>query len=186
MKGSIHDIKVIADKIERAAVIGNKIQLEGFVDEMIQTCKHIKIQLEEKKKLANVIKLENINTISFIYKPILKKNYYEGTYLEEFAERRTYELKEANVLDIHNRFWQTHEVLRGNIFGSLPLELIRKEGAEKLKFFGWDEVSVDVLEVQERKCSMKELVAYCEVKFCHFLIVHEKSTGAELILHYNI
>ncbi|QEK12804.1 hypothetical protein FQB35_10970 [Crassaminicella thermophila] len=183
MKESIHNIKIIADRIERAA---DKIQLEGLIDEMIKICKYIKDELKEKKKIANDIKLENINTISFLYKPILKKNYYEGTYLEEFSERRTYELKEAKALDVHNKFWQTHEVLRGNIFGSIPLGLISKDVAERLKFFGWDEVCVDVFEVQERKCSMKELVEYCKIKFLNFLIVNEKSTGAELILHYNI
>ncbi|QXM05473.1 hypothetical protein [Crassaminicella indica] len=186
MKGSTKDIKKIADQIERAEAVGNKLQLEKLIDEMIRTCKNIKLELEEKKKIAYEIKLEKINTIPFVYKPVLRKNYYEGTYLEEFAERRTAELKDAKALDIHNRFWQNHEVLRGNIFGSVPAELIGKDAVNRLTYFGWDEVDVNVLEVQERKCDMKALVEYCELHFSHFLIVNEKSTGTELILHYDI
>jgi hypothetical protein len=186
MKGSTNDIKKIADQIERASAVGNKLQLEKLMDEMIHTCRNIKLELEEKKKISNDIKLEEINTIPFVYKPVLRKDYYEGTYLEEFAERRTSELKDAKALDVHNRFWQNHEVLRGNVFGSVPAELIGKDAVDRLTYFGWDEVLVNVLEVQERKCDMKDLVEHCELHYSHFLIVNEKSTNTELILNYNI
>ncbi|TCO74568.1 hypothetical protein [Marinisporobacter balticus] len=186
MKERIQDIKSISDQIDRAIATGNKIKITKLIDDMMHACKNIKTQLEEKKKVSNDIKVENINMIPFIYKPILKKNYYEGTYLEEFAEMRTSELKDAKVLDIHNKFWKTHEVLRGNIFGSLPSELISKDALNKLKYFGWDEVHVDVLEVQKRGCKMQELMEYCELQYNHFLIVNEKSSGTELILHYDI
>lgn len=186
MKEIIYDIKNISDRIDRAILGKNKIKLGKLIDEMIYTCENIKMQLEEKKKLSNDINIENINTIPFVYKPVLKKNYYEGTYLEEFAEMRTSELKDAKVLDIHNKFWKTHEVLRGNVFGSLPSELISKDALDKLKYFGWDQISVDVFEVQNHPCNMRELVEYCELQYDHFLIINEKATGAELVLHYNI
>ncbi|WP_129599656.1 hypothetical protein [Anaerophilus nitritogenes] len=181
-----YEIKRLADQIERALEIGNKVHLERLVNEMMQTCNRIKIQLQEKKKISHAIQLEEINTIPFVYKPILKKNYYEGTYLEEFSERRTIELKDAKVLDLHNKFWKTYEVLRGNVFGSMPLELIAKEEAQKLKYFGWDEVNVQILEIREKSCSMKDLADYCAMHYEHFLIVNEKSTGAELILYYQV
>jgi hypothetical protein len=186
MKGSTNDIKRISDQIQRAAAVGNKLQLEKLMDEMIRTCKNVKLELAEKKKIANGIKLQKINTITFVYKPVLRRNYYEGTYLEEFSERRTSELKDAKALDIHNRFWQNHEVLRGNVFGSVPAELICEDAVSRLTYFGWDEVSVTVLEVQKLKCSMTQLVEYCELHYNHFLIVNEKSTNTKLILNYNI
>ncbi|WP_053956464.1 hypothetical protein [Inediibacterium massiliense] len=181
-----YGIKRLADQIERALELGNKVHLERLVHEMMQTCNHIKIELQEKKKNFHAIQLEEINRIPFVYKPILKKNYYEGTYLEEFSERRTMELKDAKALDLHNKFWKTYEVLRGNVFGSMPLELIPKEEAQRLKYFGWDEVNVKILEVKERNCSMKDFSDYCTMHFEHFLIVNEKSTGAELILYYQV
>lgn len=186
MKVNIQEIKKIADQIERVKMLGNKMEMRKLLDEMINVCHGIITELEETEKINESMQLKKINVIPFIYKPVLKKNYYEGTYLEEFAHRRTAELKEADALDVHNKFWQTHEVLRGNVFGSLPMELINHDGVNKLQRFGWDKVDVNVLEVQERRCSMKEMMAYCEMQYRHFLIVNEKSTGSELILHYSV
>ncbi|WZL74276.1 hypothetical protein QBE52_05935 [Clostridiaceae bacterium 35-E11] len=186
MKVNVHEIKKIADQIERVKMLGNRMMMKKLLDDMIGVCHDIKRELEETEKINESMKLQKINLIPFIYKPILKKNYYEGTYLEEFAHRRTADLKEANALDIHNKFWQTHEVLRGNVFGSMPVELITNNAIHKLQRLGWDKVKVNILEIQERKCSMKEMVVYCEMNYRHFLIVNEKSTGAELVLHYDV
>ena len=186
MKPTIQDIHKIALEIQKASACGSKIRLEQVLDDMIAACTSIKTELEEKKKLSEEIELQHINSIPFIYKPVLKKNYYEGNYLEEFSNIRTSELKEAKALDIHNKFWQNHEILRGNIFGSLPQELINKESVSKLLRYGWDKVVVEVYEISQRKCTTKDLVEFCELKYANFLMVKEKSTGAELILHYKV
>ncbi|MFZ5969147.1 MAG: hypothetical protein ACOYVK_18480 [Bacillota bacterium] len=172
--------------MERALSVGNKILVEKLAEEIIVKCNEIKADLDEKRKSFQDIGFHHINEVKFLYKPIMKKNPYEGTYLEEFSQRRTEELKAAKALDVHNRFWQNHEISRGNIFGSVPMELISKDAVRKLLSFGWEEVDVAVLEVKENPCSIREFVEYCEMTFQHFLIVKEKSTGAEIILHYKI
>ncbi|KXG73591.1 hypothetical protein [Thermotalea metallivorans] len=186
MQYKVDEIKRITNEIEKSINNGNKIYLEKLLDEMICVCEKMRSDIQAKKNSFHGAKLEIINEIRFLYKPVLKKNYYEGTYLEEFSKKRTEDLKEAKALDTHNRFWQTYEIMRGNVFGSIPLELITKDGARRLMGYGWDEVMVRVLEVYERQCSVKELVEYCELNFNNFLIVKEKSTNAEMILHYQI
>ncbi|MEW9121066.1 MAG: hypothetical protein AB2421_00050 [Thermotaleaceae bacterium] len=186
MQQNIEIIKKVVAELERIAITGNKLRAEALVDQLIDVSMEIKKDIEYKKSLQSNIKLDEINELPFLYKPVLKKNYYEGKYLEEFAQKRTSDLKDAKVLDTHNKFWQTHEVLRGNVFGSVPEELISKEAVRKLTNYGWDRVSVRILEIKERECSIKELLEYCELQFNKFLIVREKSSGAELILSYKV
>lgn len=186
MEGNIHTIKKIADHIEWAMLVGNKIKIEEYIDDMINTCKGIKVDIENKNRHEKDIDIEIINQIPFLYKPILKKDYYEGNYLEEFCEKRTTELNQAQALTDHNKFWQTHEIIKGNIFGSLPAELISKEAEKKLLYFGWEDIKVNVIEIIKYDCDMKSLIEYCEAKYNYFVIVKEKSTGADMILHYDI
>jgi hypothetical protein len=186
MQHKVHEIKRITYEIEKSVHTGNKVTLEKLIDDMIKTCEGIRGDIEAKKSALSNIKLDIINEIKFLYKPVLKKNYYEGTYLEEFSKKRTEDLKEAKALDIHNRFWQTYEVMRGNVFGSVPQELIQKDATRRLLGYGWDEVTVKVIEVCERQCSIKELVEFCELNFDHFLIVKEKASESEIILHYQV
>ena len=186
MRPNTDGIQKISMAIQKASTNGNKLGLDKALDEMIDLCINLKSQLEEKKKISEDISLKNINLVPFIYKPIIKKNYYEGSYLEEFSHTRTAELKDAKALDTHNKFWINHEIMRGNIFGSLPKELVNKDSVSRLLRYGWDEVIVEVFEVIDRKCTMKELVDFCEINYKNFLMVKEKSTGAELILHYKV
>lgn len=186
MKATIHDVQKIFREIEKASDCGDKVRLQKLLDDMIVECQRMKTEIDEKKKILGDIEISYINSIPFIYKPVLKKNYYEGNYLEEFSAMRTSELKEAKSLDIHNKFWQTHEILRGNIFGSVPKDLINKEAVARLERYGWDEVTVEIYEINKRDCTMKDMVEFCELRYAKFLMVKEKSTGAELILHYNI
>ncbi len=186
MQPSIQIMKRVVLELEKTAATGNKVRAEALVNEMMDACLKLKQLIDEKKSVQKNILTNEINEISFLYKPVLKKNYYEGTYLEEFAQKRTLDLKDAKALDSHNKFWQTHEVIRGNVFGSVPEELVHKDAARKLMACGWDPVDVSVLEIKQRDCSMKDFVEYCELNFDKFLIVREKSTGSELILHYKI
>ena len=186
MQQSIQIMKRVVLELEKTAATGNKVRAEALVNEMMDVCLRLKQVIDEKKSVERNIHMKEINEISFLYKPVLKKNYYEGTYLEEFAQKRTSDLKDAKGLDSHNKFWQTHEVIRGNVFGSVPEELVSKDTARKLLSYGWDKVDVRVLEIKDRNCSMKEFVEYCELNYDKFLIVKEKSTGAELVLHYKV
>ncbi len=186
MKTEIYNIKKLTIELERAAEFGNVDRVQNLLDEIMIFCNKIKEDIKDSKNVSHKVDIEQINQIPFLYKPILKKNYYEGNYLEQFARQRTYELKNTRALDMHNKFWQSYEAIRGNVFGSLPSELIRYDSIEKLKRYGWQETMVDVLEVKERKCTIRDLTEHCEQNYNHFVIINEKYTGAELILYYLI
>ncbi len=186
MKNDIYNIQKRIDELKKAFEFGNKKHVQQLLDEIILFCNRMKENIKGTPKILCGIDVERINQIIFLYKPVLKKDYYEGSYLEEFARQRTYELQNTRSLDIHNQFWKSHEVIKGNVFGSLPMELIRYDSIKKLKKYGWKEAMVDILEIKERKCTHRELAEYCEEQYGHFIIVNEKSTGSELILHYHI
>lgn len=186
MKEKMQNIKKAVEKIEYAMDHSNKAMVGKLMEDMIHICEEIKNECMRMESVSNNIKMEKINMIPFMYKPILRKDYYEGTYLEEFSERRTSELKDANAYDVHNKFWKTYEVIQGNVFGSVPLELIGDEAGERLKRDGWKKVYVYVIEISKRECTDRELAKYCKEKYNKFILVNEKSTGAELILQYNV
>ncbi|PAB57954.1 hypothetical protein [Anaeromicrobium sediminis] len=186
MQGKVRNIKRVATHIEWAMTIGNKEKLINHIDEMMSLCSEVKAEMMEKKSFGDKIKVEIINEIPFLYKPILKKDYYEGTYLEEFAEKRSDELKLSKSINNHNKFWQSYEIIKGNIFGSVPMELLNEDGIRDLKRFGWDECNVRVIDVLERKCDFNEMIEFCDTEYGKYVIVKEKSTGVEMILHYMI
>jgi len=134
------------------------------------------------------VKMEHdiINTIRFLYKPIKRRNYYEGDYLLEFAEERTRELKEAGAIEVHNSFWTEHKSIKGNVFGSVPKELLKEKAINSLAKNGWLETSVNILEIKNRDIDIKEFTNYCEKAFNHFILIQEKTTRAYLVLQYKI
>lgn len=186
MQSSGHSVKRIASHIEWAITIGNNDKLQTHLDEMIIMCNKIKSEMEEQKDIGKNIEVEIINEIDFLYKPILKKDYYEGTYLEEFSEKRSEDLKLSNAITNHNKFWQSYEIIKGNIFGSMPKELLTDKGVMDLERSGWDQCKVEVIDILQRHCEFKELVEFCDVKYGKYVIVKEKSSDMEMVLHYMI
>lgn len=62
---------------------------------------------------------------------------YEDNYLVNFCEERTRELMKARAINTHNEFWKQHQTVAGNVYGSVPSELLRKENIEILMDYGW-------------------------------------------------
>ncbi|MCT4595658.1 MAG: hypothetical protein N4A57_15525 [Anaeromicrobium sp.] len=184
MQGKVRNIKRVATHIEWAMTIGNKEKLINHIEEMMSLCNEVKAGIMEEKKPNCDINVEVINEIPFLYKPILKKDYYEGTYLEDFGEQRSEDLKLSKAMNNHNKFWQSYEIIKGNIFGSVPKELLSEDSIRDLKRFGWDECTVNVIDVLERKCDFDEMIKFCESEYGKYVIVKEKSSEVEMILHY--
>lgn len=125
-----------------------------------------------------------INSIQFMYKPMYFANVYESNDIEYYVKERTEELIESASIDAHNDFWQSHEIVYGNVYGSMPYELLDDRGVEKLKRCGWRKVMVDVLEVKQVKSDF-EVRKLAENHFRHYIIIKEKETKSLLILRYN-
>lgn len=135
------------------------------------------------------LKLEKISEEVFLYRPVLVKNYYEGDYLERFSAIRTSDLKSSGTLDTHNRFWEAHEVINGNIFASVPLALLSHAQAPRLMGFHWEKVHVDVYEIGKAgqlSMSKTDIINSVSKMFEHYLLVREKYGDIFMVLHYKI
>lgn len=125
-----------------------------------------------------------INTIEFLYKPMYFQNIYEGNEIEFYAKDRTEELIESDTIEVHNEFWQSHDIIYGNVYGSLPLELASKDGVAKLLKCGWKKTNVDIIEFDKR-VEINSARHLAEKKFRHYILIKEVETGSLLLLRYN-
>lgn len=125
-----------------------------------------------------------INTLEFLYKPMYFQNIYEGNEIEYFSKDRTEELVESGAIEVHNTFWQTHDIIYGNVYGSVPLELVGKDGVGKLLKCGWKKASVDVIEFN-RELGVAKIREISEKKYRHYILLKEIETESILLLRYN-
>lgn len=135
--------------------------------------------VEDKNKLYKII-----NTLEFLYKPMYFQNIYEGNEIEYYSKDRTEELIESGTIEIHNEFWQAHEIVYGNVYGSLPSELISKESLAKLLRCGWKKTTVDIVEFS-KDLSISEVRQLAEKKYRHYILLKENETDGLLLLRYN-
>ncbi|WP_425447072.1 hypothetical protein [Dethiothermospora halolimnae] len=193
MKQSIIKLKKLVSEYESYIYINNKKKIEEISNNIIELVTKMKegdipeTNNENSDKTDNLYKenLEKINEISFLYKPLMKKNYFEGNYLEKFGEERTEQLKMSGALQLHDKFWTSNNVEKGNVFGSVPKDLISSESANKLINFGWRDCNVTAYEVSD-KTTYGELVKICNILFKHYLIVTEMKNKTLLVLEYRI
>ncbi len=142
-----------------------------------------------KGPVKEQLQMKKITEEVFLYRPVLVKNYYEGDYLERFSAIRTSDLKASGVLDIHNKFWEAHEVVSGNIFATVPLELLTHVQGKKLMDYHWEKAQVDVYEIEktmETKMSKIEIINGIGRLFNHYLLVREKYGNILMVLHYKL
>lgn len=134
---------------------------------------------------VNQMKYKEINELDFLVKPTCIDNVYEGNYIEHFCEERTEQLKHARAFECHNEFWLQHQTVHGNIFGSVPVELMPDDTAEALEKQGWIRVKVHILDFGRVK-EKQAIIDYCDKFFSHYIIIVEKTTGMYLVLQYHI
>lgn len=126
-----------------------------------------------------------INSIPFLVKNVLVDDIYEKNYLVTFCEERTRELMKARAINTHNEFWKQHQTVAGNIYGSVPSELLRKENIELLKDYKWIEKSVDIIDFKVSGYSKERILKYVAENFRSYIIVDEIRTKTLLVLRYN-
>lgn len=194
MRNTIKAIKKLVSEMESYIYCNNYNKVNQLADELLNATKMIKEQCANIDRFGNdtnrgIVKeypgFSLISTLPFLYKPIEVKNYYDGDYLEKFGERRTDDLKRAGVLELHNRFWMSNNVEGGNVFGSIPLELIKKDAARTLLSYGWEQAEVSIYEIGEG-ISSKDLDRFCSGAFNYYIIATEMRNGEKLVLDFNI
>ena len=190
MNESVKKLKRLVSELESYAYCDNSKKVFQLSDEIITTASLIKKEFNGGNFEAcfngeEYEELEKISSIPFIYKPVTVRNYYEGDYLEKFSEQRTDDLKRTGILELHDKFWTSNSVERGNIFGSIPIELIPKDAASKLLDLGWEYADVTIYEViQEMK--LTKLIDFCDKNFKHYIIATEMRNNSRLVLHFNV
>ncbi len=187
MKEKIYILKKLLLELEESYNNGPKHKLSRNIDGIIDICNELKSELNKENK--STIKVANyciINTLPFIFKPTIKNDYFEGDYLVNFAQDRTRELKRANAIDQHNKFWMEHKPLKGNIFGSVPKELLTEKSAMSLFNNGWKEAVVDIIEISENNIGTRDVMEFCEENFKNYVLIKEEQTKSHLVLNYKI
>lgn len=194
MNYSIEDLKEAVDRLEDSLVSRETEDVDMYVRLIKNIASQIKsdywslnVKEDEIVIMPNESKDQEykiINTIEFLYKPMHFINVYEGNEIEYFAKERTEELIESGAMDKHNEFWSSHEIIYGNVYGSLPIEVVTKDGISKLLRCGWKKVNVDIVEFKEGvdEERIREIAAF---KYRHYIIIKELETNAYLLLRYN-
>jgi len=199
MHKKVEDLKNAVRVMEESMVA---LDLDGFQSQM-RSVKQLLASIEQEfgkaASAAEAVVLSSsndgksmsrpyniINTIAFMYKPTKRIDIYEGNYLEFFAEERTEQLMKAKAINQHNEFWKQHETINGNIYGSVPKELIKGAQAEQLSRFGWHEVNVNILDFGAGIEDERELVRFCNISFPHYILIMEETTETYLVLEYLI
>ncbi len=189
MNESIKKLKRLISELESYAYCDNSKKVCQLSEEIITIATTVKEEFSNanSKLHTNYMAsyLDKISCLPFVYKPVTVKNYYEGNYLERFSEQRTDELKRAGVLELHDKFWTSNNVERGNVFGSIPAELISKESVSKLLDMGWEHADVTIYEVT-KQMKLNELIEICNKSFNYYIIATEMRNNCKLILHFEI
>jgi len=126
-----------------------------------------------------------INSIPFLVKEVDTDDIYEDNYLVSFCEERTRELMKAKAINTHNDFWKQHQTVAGNVYGSVPSELLRKENVETLQEYDWIDVEVDIIDFKASGYNKDRVLKYVSENFRSYIIVDEIRTNSLLVLRYN-
>ncbi|MGF7056575.1 hypothetical protein [Brassicibacter mesophilus] len=190
MNESVRRLKRLVSELESYAYCENSKKVIQLSDEIVTIAASIKKEFNSKKSKTSFYdneysELEKISSLPFIFKPVTVRNYYEGNYLEKFSEQRTDELKRTGILDLHDKFWTSNNVERGNIFGSIPIELIPKDAVSKLLGMGWEHADVTIYEVV-KQMKLTQLINLCDKNFKHYIIATEMRNNSRLVLHFDL
>lgn len=188
MKEEIRELKKLVSKMESYIYCDNYNNALGIIKDIKDIADRLNKEIYAKNNddmyYKNSSNIELIATVPFLYKPVIVNNYYEGDYLERFAEQRTDELKNAEVIEVHDKFWTFNSVEKGNVFGSIPKELISDKQVDKLLNYGWKDILVDIYEVNDI-LELNDLEKLCKKYMKHFLIVSEVKNNDILVLEYK-
>lgn len=194
MKYKIPDLKEAVNRLETALlthkhddVDQNARLISSIVQEIrsnfletISPC----VQEENLHIESHLDVFKYINKVQFVYKPTPFTNIYEADDIDSFVRERTEELMESGAMEVHNAFWQEHQIVYGNVYGSLPLELLPAQGVNRLKKCGWKESEVEIFEFK-KEVTEKEAKKATQMYFRHYIIIKETVTKSTLVLRYT-
>lgn len=194
MHNSIMQMQKYLTELDRYIVSGD---MEGFqlgIKNIRKICDHLESTFKEdiehhkrsQERFHSKYKRTFVNEVAFLVKTVSVTNAYSDDYLENFVKVRSTQLETAKAMDDHNEFWMNYNVIHGNVFGSVPMELIQAESIEKLKSFGWKEVTVSVYDFGKDFEQTMAFYEYCDLEFGNYIIVKENETQSFLLLKYNL
>lgn len=202
MKTRIGGIRGFLTKLEYSYDSMSKHQFDNELDEIVKLIDILKDEASRyyKEKSFDQYSLNEadntsdsdrdvvytiINSIPFLVKKVETDDIFEDNYLVSFCEERTRELMKARAINTHNEFWKQHQTVAGNIYGSVPSELLRKENVEILMDYGWAEASVDIIDFKVSGYTKDRVLKYVSENFASYIIVDELRTHSLLVLRYN-
>ncbi len=186
MSAKIESLKHSVLQLEYAMSINDVDIIKNMTRVIANTAQEIANTVSMIEQKETGVYFKRINTIPFLYKPVYTENPYSGDFLEKFSRERTRQLARAGAIDQHNQFWMAHQVINGNIFGSVPKELISENAVFELKRMGWEEVMVEIIDFGETATDIKQLYDFCSANFNKFIFINEQSTKANLALKFAV
>lgn len=194
MHSSVLQMQKILLELDKSLTGGDVESLEVCLSQMRALCDNIEETFKEdieynKRRIEQYkskYKFEHVNDVPFVIKTVTVNNAYSDDYLDNFVKVRTDQLEKANALEAHNRFWMSHQTVHGNVFGSVPSELLKLSSLDKLKSFGWKDVNVEVYDFGKDLERTMAFYEYCDLEFGKYVIVKEMETKSYLVLKYNL
>jgi len=187
MLDRINTLKAAVQELETAVMENDGAGFNRHLQVIRDLCSDLRLVTQSRDTEARKdLPYQTINTLPFLMKPVMRENLFEGTYLERFSEERTEQLMHSRAINNHNEFWKQHETIRGNVYGSVPVELIAEDSAEALRHYGWETVEVDILDFGRKRVDIRQVTEFCEKSFDYYILVKETSTDAVLALVFNL
>lgn len=85
------------------------------------------------------------HAVTFLYKPA----YFGESKLEKeldfYASERQEDLRRAGVVDIYEDFWNSRTVIKTNVYGAIPSQVLDDDQGASLMRFGWRTAEVDLI-----------------------------------------
>ncbi len=186
MSAKIESLKHSVLQLEHAIATDDLARIKQMVRVIADTARQIENNYAMIEQKETGVYFKRINVIPFLYKPMYTSNPYAGNFLENFSRERTHQLARAGALDPHNKFWTDYQVVNGNIFGSVPKELLSDDSIFELKRMGWEEVAVEVLDFGKSATDIKQLYEFCSANFNKFIFINEQATATHLALKFAV
>ncbi len=187
MLDRINSLKAAVLELEQAVKESDGAGFNRNLQMIRELCSDLKLVTQSREtETRKDVPYQVINTIPFLMKPVMRENLFEGNYLETFSEERTEQLMRSGAINNHNEFWKQHDTIRGNVYGSVPVELIAPEAAAALSSCGWETVEVDILDFGRKRVDIRLATEFCQKNFDYYILVKETSTDMVLALVFNM
>ncbi len=185
LKNLLYDLEYYIQRDKNDIILGCTDDIRKICDRIDSVVKSEKIGID-CENLCNVMEYNVINVLDFIYLPFDYVMEDDNSYIERFSNRRFESLMNAEALSDHNKFWSQHETVDGNIYGSVPAELLNARKIALLEKVGWERVSVEIIDFKKLNYSKEDIKNYCRKNLYRYIIIKENETSEILVLNYNL